>query len=323
MSPTTVLLLSVDEAPMLAHSLPAALAQDGADVVVVDNACRDGTADLARSHGARVLALPRRLSYAAAMTAAIAQTGGDAVLFLNADCFLDPGFLAAARPRLDEENVGSVAPRLLRTETPDGPALAIDGAGMTVDRRRKNGLVGHGRPLSAFDRGADAFGADGAAALYRRDVLERCALPPAPGGSGWPEVFDEDMALWASDADLAWRMRLFGWRCVYEPAAVARHVRTYSPTTRGQVAESHRRLQFRNRYLMWFKNETRRDLLRDLPLIAAYELVALGYVLLRERHLLAGYRETRTLIPAARRRRSWIQANRGQARVPFGLKPPE
>jgi GT2 family glycosyltransferase len=323
MSATTVLLLSVDEAPMLAHSLPAALAQEGADVVVVDNACTDGTADLARRHGARVLALPQRMTYAAAMNLAIAQTGGDAVLLLNADCFLEPGFLAAARPRLDEAGVGSVAPRLLRTEAPDGPALAIDGAGMTVDRRRKNRLVGHGRPLTAFRRGADAFGADGAAALYGRDVLDGCALPPAPAGSGAPEVFDEDMALWASDADLAWRMRLLGWRCVYEPAAVARHIRTYSPTKRSQVSESHRRLQFRNRYLMWVKNETRRDLLRDLPRIAAYELAAFGYVLLRERHLLGGYGETRALIPAARRRRRWVQDHRAQTRVPFGLEPPE
>src|SRR3712207_7748568 len=51
------------------------------------------------------------------------------------------------------------------------------------------------------------------------------------------------------------------WRCVYEPAAVARHVRTYSPSTRATISEDHRRLQFRNRYLMWLKNETREGLL--------------------------------------------------------------
>jgi hypothetical protein len=38
---------------------------------------------------------------------------------------------------------------------------------------------------------------------------------------------------------------------------------------------------------------------RDLPWIAAYEVAALGYVLLRERHLLAGYREVRAA-PARR-----------------------
>ena len=324
---TTILLLSVDEGPMLAYSLPAAMLQDDAEVVVVDNASTDNTAALVREHGSRHLRLTRRVSYAAAMNKAIAEAHGDSVLLLNADCFLAPDFLARARPWLEEDGVGSVAPKLVRTRGPvdEAPPLAIDAAAMTVDRRRKNGLVGHGRPASAFRAPAPAFGADGAAALYRRDVLARCALPPRHGAgySGLPEVFDEDMALWASDADLAWRARLFGWRCVYEPGAVARHVRTYSPSTRDQVAEEHRRLQFRNRYLMWVKNETRGGLLRDLPWILGYEIAALGHVLLRERHLLEGYRDVRTALPAARERRAEVQARRAVARIPFGLEPPE
>jgi GT2 family glycosyltransferase len=315
---TTILILSVDEARMLEHSLPAAVAQDGADVVVVDNACTDGSAALAARHGAGTLRLVPRRTYAAAINEAIAQTRGDAVLLLNADCFLEPGFLNAARPRLDEPGVGSVAPKLLRAA---GPAAAqqldqIDTAGMVVDRRRKNGLVGHARPATGFARAADVFGADGAAALYRREVLEQCALEGR-------EVFDEDMELWASDADLAWRAQLYGWRCVYEPAAVARHIRTYSPSTRARMSEDARRLQFRNRYLMLVKNETRRGLARDGALIAGYELLALGHALLRERHLLAGYREAWRLVPGAQRRRKVVQAARSVELPPFGLTAPE
>jgi len=44
---TTILVLSVDEAPLLEHSLPAAVAQPGADVLVVDNACTDTTRAIA------------------------------------------------------------------------------------------------------------------------------------------------------------------------------------------------------------------------------------------------------------------------------------
>lgn len=323
----SILLLSVDEAPMLAHSLPAALAQDpAAEVVVVDNACRDQTAELAARHGAVHLRLPRRVNYAAAVNQAVAATGGDAVLLLNADCFLEPGCLAAMLPPLAEPGVGSVAPKLLRAEAPGGreragppgsagfPAGQIDAAGMFLDRRRKNGLVGHGRPASAFSVAAEAFGADGAAALYRRETLEDCAL-------GGYELLDEDMELWASDADLAWRARLLGWRCLYEPAALARHVRTYSPSTRARMSESARRLQFRNRLLMMAKNETRAGLARDAPAIVAYEVLALGHALLREPHLLGGYAEAWRLLPGARRRRALIQRRRRTARPPFGLVP--
>ncbi len=320
---TTIVILSVDEAPMLAYSLPAARLQQDADVVVVDNACTDATAALAHQHGARLLRTRHRLSYAEAMNFGLSELTAPAVLILNADCFPEPGFLAAARPHLDLDGVGSVAGKLLRATRAvgDEPALGVDAAGMYVNRRRRNGLVGHGRASSSFSRTAECFGADGACALYRREVLEACALSPAAGGL--PEVFDEDMALWATDADLAWRARLLGYRCVYEPAAVARHVRTYSPSTRAGVSEAHRELQFRNRYLMWVKNETRAGLLRDLPLIGAHELAALGYVLVRERHLLRGYRAAWTALPAARRRRAEVQARRVVERVSFGLQAPE
>jgi GT2 family glycosyltransferase len=321
---TTILLLSVDEAPMLRRSLPAALAQQdqldhgvSVEVVVVDNACTDATAEVAREHGATHLRLgDERRTYAAAINEAIGRTAGDAVLLLNADCFLAPGFLAAAMPRLAEPRVGSVAPKLLRADRGSEPLRQIDAAGMFVDRRRKNGLVGHGRPEGSFVTATDAFGADGAAALYRRQTLEDCAL-------GGREVLDEDMELWASDADLAWRAQLLGWRCVYEPRALAHHIRTYSPSTRAEMSERARRLQFRNRYLMLVKNETRAGLARHGARIVGYEVLALGHALLRERHLLGGYREAWRLLPAARRRRRLIQGRRRLSLPPFGLAPPE
>ena len=183
-----------------------------------------------------------------------------------------------------------------------------------MTRWRKNGLVGFGHPAPEFSTRGEAFGADGAAALYRRVALEDCA----PDGR---EVLDEDLELWASDVDLAWRARLLGWRCAYEPTALAEHVRSYSPATRAHMSPAARRLQFRNRYLMMAKNETSNGLLRDGLLIAGYELLALGHVVLRERHLLGGYRDAWRLLPGARRRRRLIQARRRVASPPFGLRP--
>ena len=104
-------------------------------------------------------------------------------------------------PRLDEPQVGSVAPLILRaTGMEAGDRLDIvDAAGITIDRRRKNSLVGHGEPRAAHARRREAFGGDGACVLYRREALTAVAVGA--------EVFDEDMALWASDADVAWRVR--------------------------------------------------------------------------------------------------------------------
>jgi GT2 family glycosyltransferase len=254
------------------------------------------------------------------MNAGLAAAAGDSVLLLNADCVLDAGFLAAARTQLSDPRVGSVAPKLLRAGgvEPSARLPVLDTAGMVVDRRRKNGLVGHNAPADWYASPAPAFGGDGAAVLYRRATLEDCAVEG--------EILDEDFELWAADADLAWRARLLGWECIYEPQAVAWHVRYYSPSTRARLDAHHRRLQFRNRYLMMAKNDTGAALARDLHRVGAYELLALGYALAVERELLRGYVEALRLAPSALRRRRVIQRRRRErgapARVPFGLQPP-
>ena len=315
---TAILVISADRADCLEHSLPLALAQDRAEVTVIDNASRDATGELARSGGARHLRLPERVSWAEANNRGIDATGGEAVLLLNADCFLDRGFLEAARPRLAEDRVGSVTPKLLRTEGPlPGQRLdAVDCIGMTVDRRRKNTLLGHGRPGLAYEEPAPSFGPDGAAALYRREMLSDCSLDG--------QVLAEDLEKWASDVDLAWRGHVLGWRSAYEPRALGWHIRSYSPSTRAAVPERDRRVQFRNRYLMMAANDSAAGLLRDLPRILTYELLALGHVVLRERHLLRGYAEASSLLPRARRRRALLEQKlrgRGRSDVPFGLEP--
>lgn len=311
---TTILMLSFDEAHLLRHSLPAAAAQ-GVPVLVVDSASGDGTEALAQEHGARYERLPSRGSYAEAVNAGLDHVDTESVLLLNADCFLEPGFLAAARTRLAEDGVGSVAPKLIRTLGPERAEHldALDAAAMTIDRRRKNTIAGHGRPSLAYDSPGECFGADGAAALYRCETLAQCRVEGA--------VLDPDLERWASDVDLAWRARVIGWRSVYEPTAVAYHVRCYSPSTRRTMSRKARRMQFRNRYLMMLKNDRGRDVLRDLPMIAAWELLALGWALLREPHLFLAYAEAARRAPGAWRKRRIVQARRNGARIPFGLEP--
>ena len=55
------------------------------------------------------------------------------------------------------------------------------------------------------------FGASGAAALYRRAMLDDVRVEG--------EWFDENFFAYREDADLAWRAQLLGWRCRYVAAA--------------------------------------------------------------------------------------------------------
>jgi len=67
-------------------------------------------------------------------------------------------------------------------------------------------------------------------------------------GQHWPDSRYVVITLsFDSQGEKPKRPWIEGWRCVYEPAAVAWHKRFYSPTTREGLAPAHRRLQFRNR----------------------------------------------------------------------------
>lgn len=313
MATTTILILSVDEAHRLRHSVPAAKVQENARVCVIDNASTDDTAAVAREHGVECLRLGERRSYCGAINAGVASTDGEAVMLLNADCVLESDFLKMARPRLEEHRVGSVSGRLLRlTDLETGRRLdRIDTVGIGMRRSRKNVLAGFDSLTSTWDRPREVFGPDGAAALYRRETLDDCAVDG--------EVLDESFESWASDVDLAWRARLLGWRCAYEPRALGHHVRTYRPDTRDAMPRRARRLVFRNRYLLMAKNEVPEDLWPDLHRVLAYEVLVLGYALLREPQLLAGYVEACRLLPRAWRKRRVIQ-DRRQARGLAGLR---
>ena len=84
-------------------------------------------------------------------------------------------------------------------------------------------------------------------------------------------------------------------------------------------------MQFRNRYLMMIKNDPLGALLRDLPGILAYEALALGFAVLRERHLLRAYVDAARLAPRMRRKRAILQRRRRERGVPappYGLEPP-
>ncbi|MCA1406698.1 glycosyltransferase family 2 protein [Ensifer sp. IC3342] len=103
--------------PGLLDSLPAGL--EGIanyQVIVVDNASRDGSADLALAHpiGARVIRMGRNAGYAAGINAATATVAPYAdLLVLNPDVRLHPGAARHLVDRLTEASVGVVVPQIL------------------------------------------------------------------------------------------------------------------------------------------------------------------------------------------------------------------
>jgi GT2 family glycosyltransferase len=265
------------------------------DVLVVDNGSTDGSAEAvaARFPSVRLLRLPANRGFAGGMNAGIAATSADAVLLLNQDVELEPGYLAACLAGL-EAGVGGVTGRLLR------PTGEIDSTGHVLYRNRRALDRGEGEPDDGRYAAPDeVFGTGGAAPLLRRAFLDDVRVAG--------EWFDEDFFAYYEDIDLCWRGRLRGWSFRYVPDAVARHVRGGSGRRSDRVEAGNHR----NRLLLVAKDDALPSLLRHLPGIALTELrAAVHLAATRPRALLLAYAGLVRLLPRALRKRRLVQASR-------------
>jgi rSAM/selenodomain-associated transferase 2 len=96
----SVIIPSLNEAAVIAAAIQSAA---GAEVIVSDGGSTDGTIDVARRHGARVI--EGESMRARQMNAAVSEATGDALIFLHADTVLPAGALEAVGNALDTGTV--------------------------------------------------------------------------------------------------------------------------------------------------------------------------------------------------------------------------
>lgn len=307
-STITVSIVLHESADDIASCLEAVAAQTRLPdtVVVLDNASSDAGADIAARAmpNAQLIRSSMNLGFAAGHNRAIARAPADLHLVLNPDCRLFPQFLEAAVAAFETDPaIGSVSGRLLRfrPDAIDGGPLEelpddiLDSTGMVGLRNRRvldrgSGLPAHGRDL--YD--ADVFGASGAAAVYRRAMLDDVAFRG--------EWFDESFFAYREDVDLAWRAQLLGWRCRYVSSAVARHRRRVAPGRRRTLPARINRLSVANRWRMIAKNETATGWSRDWWAIGTRDVGVLAYSLVREPRTVAAVLD---VVRDASRLRTW------------------
>lgn len=99
MSPTvSVIIPTRNEEAWIARSVTSAFAAGASEVIVADGESSDGTVEVARSAGARVLACQPMRSRQ--LNAGAEAASGDALIFLHADTILPPGGAAAVMAAL-------------------------------------------------------------------------------------------------------------------------------------------------------------------------------------------------------------------------------
>ncbi len=217
------------------------------------------------------------------------HSNGKYILAMAVDVMLDKNFVAKAVERMEGDgNIGALEAKIYRYEISNDKiqiSKTIDTCGFQIFRSRRVINIGHGQEdHGQFNEFKEIFGVEGAAPFFRKEALEDSRVK----GS----LVDKEYFWYGDDLDLAWRMRLFGWKEVFDPEVIAWHDRQTTKTLKKSFSDfvrirkaipmKKRGLDWRNTRWTILKNDYIINILKDLPSMLKREVLMAGYIILFE-----------------------------------------
>jgi GT2 family glycosyltransferase len=261
MGSLSVVIVTHDHREAVRVALPALTPQlrDGDQLIVVDNASSDGTADAVRelAPDAIVVEPGANLGFGAGCNRGAAAAAGELLCFLNPDAVSAPGFRQAIERPLADDRGWAAWQGLVTAE-----------AGTVVNTR---GGVVHFTGIAWAGGAGEPLGADG-------DPRASTEASPEPGfvsgaclaipRARFERVggFAEEFFLYHEDVDLSLRLRLGGQRLGVEPTARVEHDYEFA-----KGPAKWRRLE-RNRWATLIRTYPAALLVLLVPALAATEL---------------------------------------------------
>jgi N-acetylglucosaminyl-diphospho-decaprenol L-rhamnosyltransferase len=196
-----------------------ATAVDDWETIVVDNGTGSAALESAADQlgGAWVLRLDRNLGYGRAVNLAAQRAAGEALVLLNDDSAVDPGYVGRIAAALDPDAGVVMAAGVMRDA---GAPKLIETAGIELDRTLLAYDYLNGEPVSILQGDVpEPVGPTGAAAAFDREAFL------SAGG------FDERLFAYLEDVDLVLRLRRDGGRCALakDAGGTHRHSATLGP----------------------------------------------------------------------------------------------
>lgn len=273
------------------------------EVIVIDNASSDGSADFMRQKFPRVklVEMDRNHGHSHACNVGLEKASGDYVLIMDYDTVVGEEWLSPLVQSMSSDpDAGICVSRAIFY--PEKEVIHSDGgwAHYAGNMILKNGYS----PLKGAPDHCEEVGAAGSTSMLvdRKKALEI-------GG------FDEDYFIYLNDFEFSLRMRLAGYRCLSVPKSIIYH-KGGNPAVSYRGSGEYPPLRayyiFRNRWFTILKLYSVRTFVLCLPALLIYELsiigmaVARGLILTYLKALLSVFKS----LPAIYGKRKSVQAMR-------------
>lgn len=215
--------------------LTAVLEQDYSplEVIVVDNASEDGSADLVAKNFPEVKLIrnQQNLGFSGGCNIGLKIAQGDVLVLLNQDTQVYPGWLQSLSQALQNEKIGIAGCKIFYQ---DRKTLQHAGAWLDWPLGMPHHYGYQEQDTGQWDEARAVEFVTGAALAIRRDVLNQVGLLDE---RFWPGYFE--------DIDLCFRAREAGYEVWYIPAAVTLHQETTSITDGQLLAQFYHRGRLR------------------------------------------------------------------------------
>ena len=205
-------------------------------VIVVDNASTDGSAGkIGAAHPeARLILTGINGGWGIGCNIGMAAAESEFIALVNNDAWLDPACISEMVKSLRlKKEYGSCASKIL---TAEGNRLEVCGLHIVAD----GSSCGRGRlrEITLFSEADEVFCANDCVCLYKREMINDIG------------DYDPDFFIYCDETDMGFKHQLAGWRCIYNPKALAYHAHSLTAGSYSAFKAFHVE---RNRILILFK----------------------------------------------------------------------
>lgn len=192
--------------------------KDRYEIIIVDNASKDGSREVIEKYGDKVKALflMENKGFSAGNNVGIRVAKGEYVCLLNNDCIVDKNWLIELAKTADKDpDIFAVNSKIMlgKTDKIQNAGIIVFPDGYARDRGAVpvNGIQEYEEDHGQYNKEENVDAACAAAVLYRKSILDRIGL------------LDESFFMYYEDVELSERAKKHGYRIVYCPKAIAFH----------------------------------------------------------------------------------------------------